>query len=81
MIQTTDGRLITGVMADQSATAVTSRCRKGEEDTVLRGNIAELRALTVSAMPEELEEGLNVRQMSDQLEFLKTLGAARAAGM
>jgi putative heme-binding domain-containing protein len=79
MIRTTDGEIITGVMANQSATAVTLRRRKGEQDTVLRSNIAELRALTVSAMPENLEEGITVQQMSDLLEFLKTLGSVRNA--
>ena len=77
MIRTSDGQLITGVMANQSATAVTLRRRKGEQDTVLRNNIAELRALTVSAMPENLDEGITVQQMSDLLEFLKTLGSAK----
>jgi putative heme-binding domain-containing protein len=74
MVRTSDGDIITGVMANQSATAVTLRRRKGEQDTVLRRNIVELRALTVSAMPENLEEGISVQQMSDLLEFLKTLG-------
>jgi putative heme-binding domain-containing protein len=71
MIQTTDGRLITGVIGNQSATSVTLRRRKGEEDTVLRGNIAEFRALTTSAMPENLEDGFTVNELADLLEFLK----------
>lgn len=79
MIRTSDGEIITGVMANQSATAVTLRRRKGEQDTVLRTNIVELRALTVSAMPENLEEGISVQQMSDLLEFLKTLGSVKTA--
>ena len=72
MIQTTDGRLITGVIGNQSATSVTLRRRKGEEDTVLRGNIAEFRALTSSAMPDNLEDGFSVNQLADLLEFLKS---------
>ena len=59
MIQTTDGKLITGVIANQSATSVTLRRKKGEEDTVLRSNISELRELTVSAMPDNLEGGVH----------------------
>jgi putative heme-binding domain-containing protein len=79
MIRTADGQLITGVMANQSATAVTLRRRKGEQDTVLRSNIAELRALTVSAMPENLEESIDLQQMSDLLGFLKSLGTVKTA--
>lgn len=70
MVQTTDGRLITGVIANQSTTSVTLRRRKGEEDTVLRANMVELRALTTSAMPENLEEGFTVNELADLLEFL-----------
>jgi putative heme-binding domain-containing protein len=79
MIRTSDREIITGVMANQSATAVMLRRRKGAQDTVLRSNILELRALTVSAMPENLEEGITVQQMSDVLEFLKTLGTVKTA--
>jgi putative membrane-bound dehydrogenase-like protein len=78
MIETNDGELLTGVMASQTATSVTLRRRKGEEDTVLRGNIREMRALTVSAMPENLEEGLRVEDMANLLEFVKTLGNTKA---
>ena len=81
MIQTTDGKLITGVIANQSATSVTLRRRKGEEDTVLRSNISELRALTVSSMPEDLEEGFTVSELGDLLEFLKNQGNTKTAGI
>ena len=81
MIQTTDGKLITGVIANQSATSVTLRRRKGEEDTVLRSNIAELRSLTVSSMPENLEEGFTLSELGDLLEFLKNPGTTKAAAV
>lgn len=80
MIQTTDSKLITGVIAGQNATSVTLRRRKGEEDTVMRSNIAEMRVLTVSAMPENLEEGIDLDQMADLLEYLKAAGVTKVAG-
>jgi putative heme-binding domain-containing protein len=80
MIQTTDGRLITGIIAGQDATSVTLGRRKGEKDTVMRSDIAEMRVLTVSAMPENLEEGINLDQMADLLEFLKAAGGTKLAG-
>ncbi len=73
MIETQDGRIITGVMAEQSATTVTLRRGHGAQDTVLRSTIAGLRPLTVSAMPEDLERTINVDQMADLLEYLKTM--------
>ena len=80
LIQTRDGRLITGVIANQNATSVTLRRTKEEEDTVLRRAISEMRVLTVSAMPENLEDSINLEQMADLLEYLKTAGAEQTAG-
>lgn len=80
LVQTTDGRIVTGVIANQNATSVTLRRSKGDEDTILRGAIAEMRVLTVSAMPENLEEGIDVRQMADLLEYLKSAGSTNRAG-
>jgi putative heme-binding domain-containing protein len=80
LVQTRDGRTVTGVIANQNTTSVTLRRNKGEEDTILRHAIAEMRVLTVSAMPENLEEGINVEQMADLLEYLKTAGSTKLAG-
>ena len=80
LIQTGDGRLITGVIANQNATSVTLRRTKEEEDTVLRRAISEMRVLSVSAMPENLEDSINLEQMADLLEYLKTAGTEQTAG-
>jgi hypothetical protein len=55
---------------------VTLRRSKGEEDTVLRSNIVSLRAATVSAMAEGLEDEITVEQMTDLLEYLRSLRGA-----
>jgi putative membrane-bound dehydrogenase-like protein len=73
MMETKDGRTITGVIANRSATTVTLRRGAGEEDTVLRRNIVRGRVLTVSAMPEDLEKGMSLQEMADLLEYLGTL--------
>ena len=80
MIETQDGRIITGVMAEQSATTVTLRRGHGAEDTVLRSTIASLRPLTVSAMPEDLERTIDIDQMTDLLEYLKTMQGPQPGG-
>ncbi|MGH9342080.1 MAG: hypothetical protein ACRD1R_21470, partial [Acidobacteriota bacterium] len=59
-----------GVIANESATSVTLRRRGPEEDSILRSNIAEIRASTVSIMPEDLE--LTLQEMADVLEFLQS---------
>ena len=80
LVQTHDGRALTGVMASQGPATVTLRRSEGEEDTIARSQIANLRSLGVSAMPEGVQEDISVRQMTDLLEYLTHLGADTAAG-
>ena len=79
LVETTDGRALTGVMASQGPATVTLRRSEGEEDTISRSLIASLRSLGVSAMPEGVQEDITVRQMTDLLEYLTHLGAPGAA--
>ena len=65
VIETKDGRTITGVIVEDGATAVILRRREDDQDTVLRHNIASLRATTVSTMPEGLEDEIGISQMAD----------------
>ncbi|MCI0628782.1 MAG: c-type cytochrome, partial [Acidobacteria bacterium] len=78
IIETADGRTITGILAEDSATSVTLRRKEGYQDTVLRNNIARMRAGTVSAMPEGHEREISSAQMSDLLEYLQNLGSVPA---
>ena len=58
IITTTDGRMYDGVIANETPRAITLRGGSEEGDeTVLRKNIAAIRASSVSLMPEELEKG------------------------
>ncbi len=80
LIETNDGRALTGVMASQGPATVTLRRSEGEEDTISRSRIANLRSLGVSAMPEGVQEDISVRQMTDLLEYLTHLGATTGVG-
>jgi putative membrane-bound dehydrogenase-like protein len=73
LAQTTDGQLISGVIVKQSPTAVTLRRAKGEEDTVLRSSLTNLRSLSLSAMPEDLDKSVSIEGMADLLAYLKSL--------
>ena len=42
-----------------------------EDITVLRSRIAELRASSISLMPEGLEEGMNRQELSDVIAYLR----------
>jgi len=80
LVETKDGRALTGVMAGQGPATVTLRRSEGEEDTISRSQIAGLRSLGVSAMPEGVQEDITVQQMTDLLEYLTNLGAEANAG-
>ena len=73
-VDTRDGRILTGVLLEQNANSVTLGREEGEKDKILRANIAALRPSTVSAMPEGVEEEITVEEMTDLLEYLKSLG-------
>jgi putative heme-binding domain-containing protein len=78
LIETFDRRNIIGILVEDSTTSVTLRRKEGHQDTVLRRNIARMRASTVSAMPEGHEREITSEQMSDLLEYLQNLGSAKA---
>jgi putative membrane-bound dehydrogenase-like protein len=72
-VETTDGRTLTGVLAKETTTTLTLRRAKGQEDTVLRSSVKNLRSLSVSPMPEDLEKQISVQEMADLFAFIKSL--------
>jgi mono/diheme cytochrome c family protein len=73
LLQTNDGRDITGILAKETATTLTLRRRKGDEDVILRSNVKSLRSLSLSPMPEDLEKSITVDQMADLIAYIKSL--------
>jgi putative heme-binding domain-containing protein len=73
LLQTNDGRDITGILAKETATTLTLRRRKGDEDVILRSNVKSLRSLSLSPMPEDLEKSITIDQMADLIAYIKSL--------
>lgn len=71
-ITTTDGRNVTGIIVNETDTAITIR-RADAEETVLRTNVDSLRSTGMSLMPVGLEQGLSERQMSDLIAYVQSL--------
>jgi len=69
--ETKDGRVLSGLIAAESASGVTLRQAQGLEETVARDNIASLAASALSLMPQELEKGLTPQELADLLGYLK----------
>jgi putative heme-binding domain-containing protein len=74
-VLTEDGRMFTGVLAGETATSITLRKDEGVEQTILRRDIDEMEASTLSMMPEELEKLVTPQDVADLVAYLrKTLG-------
>jgi putative membrane-bound dehydrogenase-like protein len=76
-VATTDGRVLNGLIASESATAVTLRRQDGKEDVLLRSQIEDMAASGQSLMPEGVEKDLKPRDLADLIAFLASAGAAR----
>jgi putative heme-binding domain-containing protein len=67
-----DGRMYDGVIANETPGAIT--LRGGSEDgdeTILRKNIAEIRASSVSLMPDGFEEKMSKQDIADVIAYLR----------
>jgi putative membrane-bound dehydrogenase-like protein len=69
--RTASNDLVNGIVAAETPAAITLRRAAGEETTLLRKDLAELRAWPASLMPEGLEMNLRPQDFSDLFEFLK----------
>ena len=71
IVTTRDGRVYGGVLAAETPGALTLRSGPGEQKTILRARIAEIRASEVSLMPDGLEENISIQEMSDLIAFIQ----------
>ena len=76
-IATTDGRILSGLVSNESATAVTLRRQDGKEDVLLRSQIEEMTSSGQSLMPEGMEKDLKPRDLADLIAFLASAGAVK----
>jgi putative membrane-bound dehydrogenase-like protein len=72
-VETKDGRVLSGMIADESAASVTLKRAEGLTDTVARSEIEAIRSTGQSLMPEGLEKDLNPQAMADLITFLRRL--------
>jgi putative heme-binding domain-containing protein len=70
IVQTTDGRTLTGVVAGQDKTTLTLRDQEGRTTSIDRSRIEDLRASPVSLMPEGQLRPLTDRQVRDLFAYL-----------
>jgi putative membrane-bound dehydrogenase-like protein len=70
-VQQTDGTVLTGILAAETATSITLRQQGGKEVILPRSQIEELKSSGLSLMPEGLERAIDKQQMADLIAFIK----------
>jgi putative heme-binding domain-containing protein len=72
MVTTKDGRMYDGVIANETPGMITLRGGSDEGDeTILRTSIAQMRASSLSLMPEGLEKNLGKQGIADVIAYLQ----------
>ncbi|MBL9131709.1 MAG: c-type cytochrome, partial [Verrucomicrobiaceae bacterium] len=71
LIETNDGRTLSGLIASETAGNLTLKRADGGTDTVLRSEIKSLTSPGISLMPEGLEAAITPQQMADLIAYLK----------
>jgi putative heme-binding domain-containing protein len=69
-VDTKDLETISGVVASDTASSVTLKRAFGENTTILRSNIEDMRSEKLSIMPEGLEQGLSKQDLADVIAFI-----------
>jgi putative membrane-bound dehydrogenase-like protein len=70
-VEMKDGRSFGGIVRGETATSLTLVQPNGIEERLLRGEIKELRASTLSLMPDGLEQAIAPQDMADLIAWLK----------
>jgi putative heme-binding domain-containing protein len=73
-VTTNAGRVLTGLLASESRTAIELFDAEGKKQTILRQDIDRLEASTKSLMPEGFEKQISRKELTDLLEFLAQRG-------
>src|SRR5262249_49492868 len=78
IIETKSGRLLTGLVKSESATAITLLDAEGNQVTVPLRDIESRAVSSVSLMPAGLADGLTPGEFTDLIAYLTTLRTGRA---
>jgi putative membrane-bound dehydrogenase-like protein len=71
LVKTTDGRVLSGLLVEQTPAAVTLLAAKGERTTIPRDNVQVLKESPVSLMPEGLLSAMKPQELRDLFSYLQ----------
>jgi putative membrane-bound dehydrogenase-like protein len=69
-VATSDGRILTGLLAENSPQRVVLKMQGGKVETVPRSDVEELKVSPMSLMPEDLEKQLQPQEIADLFAFI-----------
>ncbi len=69
-VATADGRLVTGLLVEDSPTRIVLKIQGGKQEVIARDDVAAQKISPVSLMPEGLEKQLKPQELLDLFEFL-----------
>jgi putative heme-binding domain-containing protein len=76
-VATTDGRVFSGIIVSETASALTLKRAEGVTDVVPRSQIESIASTGQSLMPEGLEKGFTPQDFADLIAFLRKLPAVQ----
>ena len=79
-LATKDGRVLSGLIVEQTPDVITLRGAKGERTRVARSQIEDLKEMETSLMPESLYKEFSPEQLRDLFSFLQTEQPERQKG-
>ncbi len=71
-VVTKDGRVLAGLIVEQTPGAITLRDNKGERTKIARADVDELKESDISLMPESLYKEFSPEQLRDLFSFLQS---------
>ena len=72
VVDTREGRTLTGLLVEETPAAIHLRRAEGLEDIVPRAEIEAVRSTGKSLMPDGLEQVLGIQDLADLIGFLKS---------
>jgi putative membrane-bound dehydrogenase-like protein len=71
-VVTEAGQVFSGLLVAETPTSITLRQAESKEQIILRKDVDEARAMSVSMMPEDLQKTVTPRDLADLLAWLRT---------
>ena len=71
LVLTSNGQIHDGLIVSETPATLTLRSSEAEDVTVLRSNIEQIRASSVSLMPDGLESDMSYQDLADLISFLQ----------